>query len=165
MNLRNNTLMMTASALLAPALFVFGSRFIGGGPASARADTSTQLDLQRELPNFEPAIAPAPRDTNRPVKFPFYIEPYTDHVLLPNPNPLQNRPALPNQPKALPPVSITSILPSSKNPLAVIDGRPRRVGDTLESGWTVISINAEDNTISLQHSSGAKIRAGLKNGS
>lgn len=68
-------------------------------------------------------------------------------------------------PNALPAVNVSSILPSPRNPLAVIDGRPRRVGDILPSGWKVLSINGEDNTVTLQHSTGAKIRTGLKNGS
>lgn len=57
---------------------------------------------------------------------------------------------------------MTSILPHPQNPLAVIDGKPRRIGDTLESGWTLEGISGDDFTVTLRHSSGKRIRQGLK---
>ena len=165
MSSQNNTLVLTLCAILAPAGFVFGSRYIGQGPASAMASAIDRPDLPSELPVLKPVSARESRDSNEPIQSPFYIETMAQVGTVPPPAKSQSRPTRPVQAQTLPTVSVTSILPNSRNPLAVIDGRPRRVGDTLPSGWTVISINGEDNTVTLKHSSGAEIRAGLKNGS
>jgi hypothetical protein len=57
---------------------------------------------------------------------------------------------------------VTSILPHPKNPLAIIDGKPRRVGDVMDSGWTVLSINGDDFTVTLRHKTGKEIRESMK---
>lgn len=152
-------------AILAPVGFVFGSRFIGTGPSSVMADSVERPQLPEALPVFSLPEPAEIRDTSEPIQSPFYIEPLAAPGAIPAQKPVQNRPSPSAAQQPLPKVSVTSILPNPRNPLAVIDGRPRRIGETLPSGWTVISINGEDNTVTLQHSTGAEIRAGLKNGS
>jgi len=146
-----------------PSAAILGSHLIGSGVSSAFAstpDTTDQTvvpipkaDLKREVAGW---------DGHSPLISPFWVEPelniINDTSNVSEPIRVDSRP----RPVAIPPVVVTSILPSPRNPLAVIDGKPCRVGDTLASGWTVLSINGEDNTVSLVHTSGAKLRTGLK---
>ncbi len=50
--------------------------------------------------------------------------------------------------------NVTSILPHPKNPMAVINSKPHRIGDELEGGWKLVGINGEDRTVILMHESG-----------
>lgn len=102
-----------------------------------------------------------PLNTQDFIPSPFYFESAAtpaESIVKPA-DPIANRP---KGVEKLPPVRVSSILPNGKTPLAVIDGKPRRVGDTLESGWTVLSINGDDFTVTLVHSSGQKTRVGIK---
>ena len=47
-------------------------------------------------------------------------------------------------------LEFTSIL-SGREMLAVISGRPRRVGENVKKGWKLISINAASATVELKH--------------
>ena len=53
---------------------------------------------------------------------------------------------------------LSAVLPSSKNPLAVIDGKPRAVGDVIMEGWTLSKIVGNERYVILKHSSGRRVR-------
>ena len=61
--------------------------------------------------------------------------------------------------------SVEAWVDGAWTPVAVtayaIDGKPRRVGDTLDTGWTVMSINGKDFSVTLRHTTGKEIREGL----
>ncbi len=158
MSIQSNTMAITLCAILAPAGFVFGSRFVGSGPSDVIADSFEQETVKTDLPKFDPMPVVTPRDTSIPIQSPFYLEaiPASSE---PRDVRVQGDTQRPSIPDALPTVRVTSILPSSRNPLAIIDGKPRRVGDTLKSGWTVVSINGDDFTVTLRHSSGETMNA------
>lgn len=163
MNTRSNSGVLTLCALIVPAGFVFGTRLIGSGPANAFAEKPVPAEAEFDFPEFQPPVESRLPERIKPVQSPFYFE---SIEVISNPVPRvkgQSTQPEPDQSRGLPPVSVTSILPSARNPLAIIDGKPRRVGDTLPSGWTVVSINGEDSTVSLIHTSGKRVRAGLKN--
>jgi hypothetical protein len=151
-----------AAALIFPALCVIGSQFVGVGASSANADERVEFELPSPTPGFTLSTGDPELITGIAIESPFYfesIEPEQHPLDLVDNSTPEPRPSVP---QALPAVTVTSILPHPRNPLAIIDGKPRRVGDTLESGWTVLSISGSDFTVTLRHSSGREIRERMK---
>ena len=58
-------------------------------------------------------------------------------------------------------ISVTSILPHPKNPLAIIDSKPRRVGDEVLECWWLIAIEGRTRTIVLRRVTGELVSLGL----
>lgn len=58
-------------------------------------------------------------------------------------------------------ISVTSILPHPKNPLAIINSKPRRIGDDVMDGWKLISIDGKSRTLVLRHVTGKRVTLGL----
>ena len=157
-----NNRMLQAACVVVPALCVLGSQFVGSVPSSAHAGESTKFTP----PTQRVAFSYAPRShetvTERAITSPFYFDsverfdPIPEFVV-----PLEPRPRNTGS-QALPPVNVSSILPHPKNPMAIIDGKLRRVGDMLDTGWKVMSINGDDFTVTLRHESGKEIRESMK---
>ena len=149
------------AAMVVPALCVFAGSLIGSGArtASASAETFQMVSLQN-TPFYIERVGEG-LNTQDFIPSPFYFEPAIAPIesVVRQSDPVTTRPKGVQQ---LPTVRVTSILPNAKTPLAIIDGKARRVGDTLESGWTVLSINGDDFTVTLVHSSGQKSRVGIK---
>jgi hypothetical protein len=150
------------AALLFPTVCVLASQFLGSGASSAKAASEKVSELepmQWERISFSAYQSEAISDES--IGSPFYFEPVE-----PMGQPVDSSPQDPRPTQQvrveLPEVHVTSILPNPKNPLAIIDGKPRRIGDTLDTGWKVISINASDFTVTLRHDSGKEIRARMK---
>ncbi len=150
------------AALLFPTVCVLGSQFLGSGASSVKAASEKQAEfepMQWDRMSFSAHQTGA--ISEEAISSPFYfeaIEPMGHHV---DSSPQDPRPPQ-NVRVELPEVHVTSILPNPKNPLAIIDGKPRRIGDTLDTGWTVMSINASDFTVTLRHATGKEIRARMK---
>jgi len=145
-----------------PTLCVLAVQFLGHGAASVQA-----YDEPAEFESFFAQVLSFPSDRQASAErtgaaSPFYFEPVEAEPDL-GPRVIVRDKRQEQAPEQeLPGVNVSSILPNPRNPLAVIDGKPRRIGDTLDSGWTVISINASDFTVTLRHSTGKEIREGLK---
>ncbi len=160
MSIDQSKILLTAGVMF-PALCVFGSQFLGGmtrtvnaGVTPAMSEPHAVDDFSFNEPDFEDV-------TSNAILSPLYSESVVtiDQSFYADiPEPVVQRPRQEPDPT----VSITSILPHPKNPLAIINGKPHRVGDVLESGWKVMSINGQDFTVTLRHSSGKEIREGLK---
>jgi hypothetical protein len=149
-------------AFIAPTIGVFAGGFLGQGARTVSAAEEPFQVVSIEPMSFRLDRLEEPLSSNDFIPSPFYFESQLapiDPVVEPTPRATQR----PTGPAELPPVRVTSILPNGKTPLAIIDGKPRRVGDTLESGWKVLSINGDDFTVTLVHSSGQKVRAGIQN--
>ncbi|MFG0245825.1 MAG: hypothetical protein ACF8MF_07245 [Phycisphaerales bacterium JB052] len=148
--------------VIAPTAATISSRFVGKGVSVSVAATPEMSEASFEFPNGDLDRAVVGWDGISQIPSPFWIDAQVEQSYeIGNTLPRQERPRE-TGPRELPPVNVSSILPNPKNPLAVIDGKPRRVGDKLDSGWTVMSINGNDFTVTLVHTSGAKIRAGMK---
>lgn len=156
---RWTVLAMTA----APACAVLLMRVIAPiqGPAAAKAGTVTN-DAQAPLvvpPVFEPTPAQIElaavmhEEARRPFGPSPVItrkregEPATEPMPLPSD---QEAPAGPMPPDA----SVTSIMVAQGQPMAVIDGAVRRVGDTVAPGWTVTAISRDEGSVTLTHTRG-----------
>jgi hypothetical protein len=77
--------------------------------------------------------------------------------------PAQQQPE-PQKPAEQVVLAVTSIMSRSGNPLAVINGRPRRVGDVLPGGWTVHEINGEEGQVVVRSETGEQATLKLKIG-
>ena len=149
-------------AVLAPTATMFASRYIGGAPSLAQADESAMgVDPFAFSKQPFPTLSPATDIKLQASGSPFYFEPVyvarPDRFPAEEPVEIQDDDGVP-----APTVTVTSVLPHPKNPLAVIDGKPCRVGDVLPNGWKIQSINGSDFTVTLIHSSGKRYRARLK---
>jgi len=61
-----------------------------------------------------------------------------------------------------PVVELSSIFVSRDGPIAVIAGRLRRVGDEVEPGWSLVSIDHDAGTVTLGHASGKRHEVSLR---
>lgn len=157
----NQSKLVLAVGVVFPALCVFGTQFIGGAARTANAEDPQLMNELRVADGFrfkEPQIVDV---TSRAIRSPLYTESVDDidrSFFVDIDEPVAERP----QQDTISSVQVTSILPHPKNPLAIIDGKPRRVGDVLDSGWKVMSINGEDFTVTLRHRSGEEVRERMK---
>ena len=161
MSMVNRVNPLFLAALLAPTLCAIAPQFVGSGVRNVRAAETKSTPQPTVVVPFELASSDHESVANMLIDSPFYFEQFkspAEPIARPD---VPARPQ-PTGPATLPEVHVTSVLPNPKNPLAIIDGKPHRVGDTLESGWTVMSINS-DSTVTLKHTTGATIRVGLKN--
>ena len=164
MNDKRMKKMLIACAIITPTMAVFGSRLIGSGVAMSFAELPDEQMDTFDFPQVDLSRPATLADGGAKAASPFWIEEVVVQRAEPGISPVPGKhDPRPVESDSLPEVRVTSVLPNPRNPLAVIDGKPRRVGETLPSGWTVLSINS-DSTVSLVHRSGAKIRVGLKKG-
>lgn len=162
MSARNSNRFIQVASVVVPALCVLGSQFIGGAPSSAHADDIGEYTPPSQYMSFSYTPRPHESVTIQSISSPFYFDSIDPYVEAPQiDEPLEPRPRS-TSPQELPGVRVTSILPHPKNPLAIIDGKPRRVGDVMDSGWTVLSINGDDFTVTLRHKTGKEIRERMK---
>jgi hypothetical protein len=152
-----STKALAFTAFIAPTLCVVGVRLLGSGAAHANASEPV---VPKQVFTF-PAIED-PRRTLDTIDYTQFNSPlHFDQVYAE----AQPQPQLDQAPRVpvprvelrLPEFSVTSILPSPKNPLAVIEGKPRRIGDMISDGWIVESINGDDFTVTFVHDTGKKI--------
>ncbi|MEM9559366.1 MAG: hypothetical protein AAF995_03590 [Planctomycetota bacterium] len=65
---------------------------------------------------------------------------------------------------SLPPLTLSSVLPSGARSVAVIEGRPVRVGDTVAPGWRVVAIDGRTRSVVLEYSTGERARISMATG-
>jgi len=162
MNFATTDRLTFAAALIFPTLCVIGSQFVGSATTSAEAGELNEFLVPTSMPSITLSTDEPDPLTGVTIDSPFYFE-----SIMPDQRPdevVDLGPSDPRPPiqRSLPEVRVTSILPHPKNPLAIIDGKPRRIGDTLESGWTVLGINGDDFTVTLRHTSGKEVRERMK---
>ena len=156
---------LVACGLVLPSSAVFLSGLLGAGVFELQASTvGTEVHLP-SVPDADLTRVVEGWNINNQTRSPFWVEPRSDE---PNPTNISEQ----FSPDTIDPATkiisadrymVTSVMPNARTPLAVIDGRPRRLGDVLDGGWRIERINAVDHTVSLVHPSGARARIGLKN--
>ena len=149
-----------AAAVLAPVLAVVLVRFVGAGPGSAAAagaaslpsvpevvrdwnpdaDTARALDRVRDLVG-RPIAANLLQNEN-------IVEPIRPVAAATPTSSVQ--PIVPTIAIRPPDLKLTTVLDGRSGPIAVIDGRPRQIGQEVAPGWTLTHIDAKLRTVSLR---------------
>lgn len=140
----SHTTLLAFAIFLAPAATGYAARYIGAGATHASAHTADSLP---PLPVFPPEPTHThPVATDRVVS-PFFSEeaPPKPIIEIPNPHP---GPAI-TPPSSDPVFTVTAVMPSPTRPLAVVNGRPRSIGDEVVPGWTVSEIRGDDRAVVL----------------
>lgn len=162
MNKQTTPTIMVIAAMLVPSGVMFGANWFGQAPATAQAQSTPtplpQLDRYSALalPKLdEPAASPI---NLAAVNSPFWFEEVFQDA---TPTQPAGR-STPTRADVIPSFTVSSILPNPKNPLAVINGKPCRVGDPLGGGWQLQSIDGNARTVTVIHVSGKRVKVGLK---
>ena len=151
------------AAVVFPTLCVFGSQFFGSGANESFASEFVDEGVEFEQSKFAFSLSKDSSEQGDEVSSPFYFEriAFDEDGFEPDelgPNPYENEQSDSDEPE----IQISAILPNARNPLAIIDGKPRQVGDTLESGWTVMTINGDDFSVTFRNRSGKTIQVVMK---
>lgn len=156
------TSMYILAGILAPSAIAYGVRFVGQAPTNAQAE-----QVSFEVPHdmlFPDVVLVSDSELessvdSESIKSPFwfeveeyssYMDPFEHNI---DPEPVSHDIGVD--------VVVTSILPSTKNPLAVINSKPCRIGDEIEGGWKLVGINGTKRTVLLLHISGKKITVSM----
>lgn len=149
-----STLITGLLIVLAPAAAVYGARHIGGGAGDA---IGAEIRPLPPVPHFEP-LTTAKADPARFAELPSPF--WTD------PEPVQPEVVpeiIPEAPKTkgVPEFILSTVMPHPTRPLAVINGRPRAIGDPAAPGWTLTAIDGEARQVVLTGPDGQLIRVRL----
>lgn len=134
-------------AIAGPLLAFAGARFAGHlpGPASARAAQSDAGEtaftpLARTPLTARQRQSIQPRDdADFTAAYPFYLAPAPSDEPDPVEEPLD---------EPVPEFIVSSFM-GGRNPLVIIDSRPRRIGDDLGDGWTLTSIDTSSRSFTV----------------
>jgi hypothetical protein len=80
----------------------------------------------------------------------------------PQPKP-DEAPVAPGQPVTPPALTLTSIMGSTTNPVAMINGKVRKVGDQVGNGFSIVSIDPVSGKVEIAHRDGVQATLQLKN--
>lgn len=159
----NRPTFLMAAAVLMPAAVMYGARFVGTAPASSKAQKAPELTPT--LVNF-PALNSSQRIERTKAEnhvqtciSPFWFEQDLYIAFDEGDVPTQQQPAAVKE--YIPEFQLTSILPNPKNPLAIIDSKTFRIGDELDGGWKLLTINGQNRTVTLLHKSGKRVTIAL----
>lgn len=156
--------LLCVGAILIPLAGAAISRYlpIGRGPASAAASIEIELLKPFRMPDIDAATPPTAAAQaiealrskpfgKTPVWVPVQVDPtHTEHAATKEP---ENAPPDAKRKNALADlknVEVTSIL-TGRQPLAVIAGKPRKVGDEIRGGWKITAIDPATGIIDVQH--------------
>lgn len=150
-----------------PLLALIGARLwlASNGPATASASTPTEAIVQPKFAGLpEPtedqqrliARARALEGVQPPSPFP-----RSEMALIAVPD-MPLTPGAP-EPKVEPPptLALTSVM-GGRVPVAMVNGRPRSLGDLVAPGWKIVEINPD--RIVIEHSDGRQISVNLQRG-
>lgn len=138
-------------AFCVPSLGVVAARFFGSGPSTAAASSTPE-----PMPPL-PDIRPLPVSTgSMPGEMTELASPFWHafHIPIAPAEPMPIRRPSPQSEQPDPDFLVTAVMPHASRPLAVINGRPRSIGDVIVPGWTLTSIDGHARTVTLTHSSG-----------
>jgi hypothetical protein len=143
---------------LTPVAGVLGARFVGQG---ARPASAAPAFVVAELPRFPTPEASGGEkaDTDR-LRSPFRVqtEPMAPALILPEIG--QPAPKI----EGVPDFSLTAVMPHPTRPLAVINGRPRSLGDEAAPGWAVTGIDGDARRVVLTGPDGRTVSLGMRSG-
>lgn len=141
---------------LTPVAGVLGARFVGQG---ARAASAAPGFTVVQLPTFPTPGGPDDRGGDlAQLRSPFRVqtEPVAPALILPE----IGKP----EPKVdgIPEFALTSVMPHPSRPLAVINGRPRSLGDEVAPGWIVTGIDGDARRVTLTGQDGRTVSLGMR---
>lgn len=159
----NRPTLLMAAALLLPATVMYGARFVGSAPSTSKAQSAKESTPEIvRFPSLNPdqdKTQPIAQDQSKTYESPFWFE--QDTYIAFDENQAPNQPAPEVKKEYIPEFQLTSILPNPKNPLAIIDSKTFRIGDDLEGGWKLLTINGQTRTVILAHKSGKRVTLSL----
>lgn len=141
----------------APIAIFIGVRFLAGGPQSSHASTPAGVLNNAPLPQLvrTPQTAPQPDGTVVAASIqaklsPFWFDqqrvaPVIEHT---------QQDELEVIDLGGPQIQVSSILPHPTRPLAVINGKPCRLGERVAPDWKLTSIDGDARTITISNSHG-----------
>lgn len=143
-------------AILLPSVVGYLSGYLGAGPSRAGA---VMIEPMPELPVVVPSGAvpqPTPRGAvQSPFKF-LAREESPQHTDRPARRGLPHPQSVPD-----PEFTLTAVMPSPARPLAVINGKARRIGDEIEPGWVLSAIDGDARRVVLTHRTGRLMTLGM----
>jgi len=151
------------AAIIMPAMVMASARFIGKAPAESKG--SPIVSPPAEFISF-PSISLAKtdrtltRNVDSPIKSPFWFEEIIFDNNQANSDP-ENTDIKPIIQEHIPAIVVTSILPNSKNPVAIINAKIRKIGDDIGDGWKLIEINGNSRTVTFSQKSGRRFTVAL----
>lgn len=163
MNLTPSKLRLVAAGLaVIPMLMLLGVRTVGvQSPQTASARSTKQKPADAPMVNVRRSISPeqaavarfaAAQSADGPLLSPFLFDdpdkpaPITQIVLPPVPS----KPETPKPAADTPPaVVLTALMLGNREPLAVINGKPYRLGAEIAPGWTLTSIDRQAASVTV----------------
>lgn len=131
-----------------PISIVVAARFVGAAATDARASVSIP---PTSLPEIEPSVTQPFFFDAATVTSPFWGE-SESRVAEPNvvtiPTESQIVRDAPIQ------IKLTAVMPSARSPLAVINGKPCKIGDMVAPQWTLTAIDGDSRTVTISSASG-----------
>jgi|GEM_PF-3481467 len=156
-----STVYVLAGVLL-PGAVMGGARFIGQGSSQSKA--SSIIHQTPQLVSFENDVFVVLSNSNglakdEYIESPFWFEDLSKFQYQePFEQPLEPAPQMMNE---ISEISVTSILPHPKNPLAIINSKPCSIGEMIDGHWKLIKINGQARTVILADKSGKRVTIAL----
>lgn len=151
----NTPMVYLIAGVLVPGAVMFGARFVGQAPSMSGAQTvaSTTSDIVQfpEVLLLETDSLDEEMIATQ-IESPFWFEEIVVDTFEELFQPLVDPRGTMQQ--SLPEFKVTTILPHPKNPLAIINSKPHRVGDEIQGGWELMGIDGKKRTVTLVHKSG-----------
>lgn len=149
----------------APIAILIGIRFFVGGPQSSHASMTSSTLQRAELPDLSATIASEnTKQSGRSVVesmqrqiSPFWFDQRIEVV-----NPEYSMPEEPTEKyPSGPELSVSSILPHPARPLAVINGKPCKLGERVAPGWKLTAIDGNARTVTITNALGESRTIGI----
>jgi hypothetical protein len=155
MNNQSQVLGFRIAAVLCPVIAIGAFQFAMNEPANAKASgDSTQFLPLPTIPDWADVVEQH-TDGSVVSPSPFWFEEV--EMRLPE-MPLVVRPEDTEIEEPDPVFVLTAVLPSNSKSYAVINGKPRAVGDEIAKGWTLNKISGKDRYVIIKHTSGRRVR-------
>jgi hypothetical protein len=122
-------------------------------PKPSRESVALQMAMDSEC---NQPFGPSPMTNKAPSKPAVPKEPV---VVAPTPTETPHG----SQPPKPPPLTLTSIMVKAANPVAIINGKVRRVGDSVGNGFKVASIDSVTGSVEISNDDGVQTTLQLKN--
>jgi len=147
MRIEQRTKLLALGAFALPIVAAFAARYAGEGTGTTQAFASAPIPAL-------PVIVPQPQTNAQPAS-PLALSPFWtnqpeapqihDPAFMPEPTPAIDEPLV---------LRLTAVMPNGTRSLAVINGKPRRIGDTVHPGWTLAAIDGDARTATVRSQTG-----------
>ncbi len=148
-----------------PTISFIAIRMLAGGPQSVNASDTFSAEPEPALPTLvfeeDPNLDRDAQDVC--VEIRGHLSPFwhDDITLVDEPYIELPIDFDPNDQGAEQVFAVSSILPHPTRPLAVINGKPYKIGDRVASGWTLTLIDGDTRSIVIKNASGVNKRISI----